>query len=79
MKEMIVVGGANGTGKTTFSLAYARQRLIPYLGADTIAQEISPDAPASVSVAAGTDQTIFVRDEQRFAMFQAWTGVERNG
>jgi len=55
MKEMIVVGGANGTGKTTFSLAYARQRSIPYLGADAIALEISPDAPAGVAVAAGSE------------------------
>lgn len=34
---------------------------------------------SAIDVAAGSGQTIFVRDEQRYAMFQALTGVERNG
>lgn len=53
--ELIVVGGANGAGKTTFALEYASQFRGLYLGADAIAAELAPDAPDSVAVAAAEE------------------------
>ena len=55
MKELIVVGGANGTGKTTFALEYARLNDCLYLGADAIASELSPKSPESAAVRAGEE------------------------
>ena len=55
MKELIVVGGANGTGKTTFALEYARLNNCLYLGADAIASELSPESPESAAVRAGEE------------------------
>ncbi len=43
--ELIIVGGANGSGKTTFALKCAALRGCPYLGADAIATELSPGNP----------------------------------
>ncbi|MCO6043508.1 AAA family ATPase [Aeoliella sp. ICT_H6.2] len=52
-KELIIVGGANGTGKTTFALEYVAQHGVEYLGADAIAAEISSDDPTSARFQAG--------------------------
>lgn len=52
---MIIVGGANGVGKTTFALEYSYRHDCLYLGADAIAEELAPDAPALVPVAAGQE------------------------
>lgn len=51
-KELIIVGGANGVGKTTFAMEYASRYRHHYLGADAIAAELRPDAPESVATAA---------------------------
>jgi predicted ABC-type ATPase len=56
--ELIIVGGANGSGKTTLALDLAALRGCPYLGADAIAEEISPGHPELVAIAAGKE---FVR------------------
>ena len=55
MKELIIVGGANGVGKTTFAIEYAAQHEWLYLGADAIATEFAPEAPELVPVAAGQE------------------------
>ncbi|WP_442484686.1 AAA family ATPase [Aeoliella sp. SH292] len=52
-RELIIVGGANGTGKTTFAMQYVAEYGVPYLGADAIAAELAPHDPASVQVQAG--------------------------
>lgn len=39
-KKLIIVGGANGVGKTTFAYQYSNEYGIDYLGADAIAAEI---------------------------------------
>lgn len=54
-KELIIVGGANGTGKTTFAVEYSSRRDCLYLGADAIAEELAPDTPGLVPVAAGQE------------------------
>lgn len=54
-KELIIVGGANGAGKTTFAVRYASQHDYLYLGADAIAGELSPGSPELVPVAAGQE------------------------
>ena len=54
-KKLIVVGGANGTGKTTFALRYAWTHQLPYIGADDIAARMAPDNPTRVQIAAGRE------------------------
>lgn len=54
-KELIIVGGANGAGKTTFAVEYASLRSCLYLGADAIAAELAPDNPELVPMAAGQE------------------------
>jgi predicted ABC-type ATPase len=53
MKELIIVGGPNGCGKTTFSLKYAAMSGLKYLSADSIAAALNPKDPAAVAVTAG--------------------------
>lgn len=53
--ELIIVGGANGSGKTTLALKYAAWQRCPYLGADAIAEEISPGHPERAAIAAGKE------------------------
>lgn len=50
--ELIIVGGANGSGKTTFAREIVAQTGIEYLGADEIAAELNPSAPEKVSIEA---------------------------
>jgi len=65
-KELIVVGGPNGSGKTTFAEEYVAIRGCEYVGADAIAAELSPDDPAKAQIAASRE---FLR-----RMAQATTG-----
>lgn len=53
--QLVVVGGPNGCGKTTFARFYAQTESLPYLGADDIAFEMAPLDPASVRVRAGRE------------------------
>ena len=53
-RDFIVVGGPNGSGKTTFAESYATIRNIPYLGADKIAYELDSHDPYSRRIEAGT-------------------------
>jgi len=54
-KELIIVGGANGAGKTTFAVECSSRRNCLYLGADAIAAELAPDTPERISEAAGRE------------------------
>jgi len=40
-KKLLIIGGANGVGKTTFAYQYKEEFKIEYLGADEIATEIA--------------------------------------
>lgn len=53
--RLVVVGGPNGCGKSTFAKFYASDESLPYLGADDIAFEMAPRDPASVRVSAGRE------------------------
>ena len=54
-RDLIVVGGANGVGKTTFAVEYASQHNYLYLGADAIATELDLGPLHTVPMAAGQE------------------------
>lgn len=54
-KCAIIVGGPNGSGKTTFIEAFLAENPLPYLSADKIAFELDPLHPERVAVAAGRE------------------------
>jgi len=51
--QLLIVGGPNGSGKTTIAMQYSAAQAIPYIGADAIAASLDPNAPTSTRVAAG--------------------------
>jgi predicted ABC-type ATPase len=53
--QLVIVGGANGAGKTTFARQFAKTQKLPYLGADDIAFQLAPENTASVRVTAGRE------------------------
>jgi predicted ABC-type ATPase len=55
VKDLIIVGGPNGAGKTTFVQSYLQLRPLPYLSADAIAAELSPDNPTRARIQAGKE------------------------
>jgi predicted ABC-type ATPase len=51
--ELLIISGANGSGKTTFARECVAQFGLRYLGADDIAAELSPAHPTQARVGAG--------------------------
>ena len=56
------MAGANGTGKTTFALEYVAQHGVAYLGADAIAETLSPGDALSARFQAGRQFIATVND-----------------
>ncbi|MEX2212921.1 MAG: AAA family ATPase [Phycisphaeraceae bacterium] len=54
-KTCIILGGPNGSGKTTFAREFLAMQNWPFLNADDIAAELSPDDVAAVAVSAGRE------------------------
>ncbi|MDD5569389.1 MAG: AAA family ATPase [Candidatus Pacebacteria bacterium] len=55
INRLIIVGGANGVGKTTFAYQYKQEYGIDYLGADEIAKEISNAFSGNIELRAGKE------------------------
>ena len=54
-KKLILVGGPNGSGKTTFAMRYCEQTGLPYVGADAIAAKLNPENVAAARVPAARE------------------------
>jgi len=54
-KKLVIVGGANGVGKTTFAYEYKHEYGIEYLGADDIAKELSSSFSGNIELEAGKE------------------------
>ncbi len=52
-KQLIIVGGANGSGKTTFAVPYVRGLGFDFLNADEIAKELEKEGKGNVLIKAG--------------------------
>jgi len=50
--HLIIVGGPNGCGKSTFATEHAKETGIRYVGADQIADQLDQDNPTSVKIEA---------------------------
>lgn len=51
--RLLVVGGPNGSGKTTVALKYASTDSIEYIGADALAATLNRENPGQASMEAG--------------------------
>lgn len=61
-KQVVIVAGANGSGKTTFARKFLDVTKFEFLNADEIAKEMNPEDPLKARIAAGK-QVIKLIDE----------------
>ena len=52
-KEIIIIAGANGVGKTTFARAFLREYDYEFLNADEIATSLSAENPSAKKISTG--------------------------
>lgn len=53
MKELIIIGGANGTGKTTFAKPYVKEKNFAFLNADEITKQLEDEGAKNAMIKAG--------------------------
>jgi len=53
MKQLIIIGGANGTGKTTFAIPYVKEKRFAFLNADEIAKKLEEKREKHAMIKAG--------------------------
>ncbi len=51
-KEIVIIAGANGVGKTTFARAFLREYDYEFLNADEIAKSLSAENPQKKKISA---------------------------
>jgi len=78
-KEVIIVAGGNGVGKTTFAREFLLENPdYEFLNADEIAKELSPDNPQSSKISAGKlffkNLDKYVRDGKSFLIESTLSG-----
>ena len=52
-KQLIIVAGANGSGKTTFAIPYTKEKGYAFLNADEIAKELEEQGQKQAMIKAG--------------------------
>jgi len=53
MKQLIIIGGANGTGKTTFAKPYVKEKNYAFLNADEITKVLEDKGAKNAMIKAG--------------------------
>ncbi len=53
MKNLIIIAGVNGAGKTTFAKPYVKERGYDFLNADEIAKDLENEGTENAMIAAG--------------------------
>ncbi len=77
-KQVVIVAGANGSGKTTFARKFLDVTKFEFLNADEIAKELNPKNPIKARIAAGKkvinsiDQLI--QEEKNFVIESTLSG-----
>jgi len=78
-KQVVIVAGPNGSGKTTFANQYVEQFGSLYLGADEIAAQLAPDKFNEVKVQAGREffkqMTEFIAKGKNFIVESTLSGL----
>jgi predicted ABC-type ATPase len=52
-REIVIIAGANGVGKTTFARAFLQEYRYEFLNADELAKSLSAENPVKKKISAG--------------------------